>query len=176
MKNTFALLFLTFFSTIAIAQETTPQSQIRVFGGGFSPIEWPTDYVYSGGGIGISAALSKSWVLNGDMGWYGREIRSGAGYVDRNIYELKGSVDYYFSRAFRGFFLGANMGYTHVNSELKEGASSIGGPEGYIPIGIQLGFNAALTSKLDMNIKSSWSSTPGGPGGINFGIGLGYNL
>ncbi|KAB2813784.1 hypothetical protein [Phaeocystidibacter luteus] len=176
MKKLITLAACTIISLSGLAQTNETKSQIRVFGGGLAPIEWGNDYTYFGGGVGISAPLSQRWVLNGDMAWYSRDIPSGAGYVDRDVLDFRGSIDFYFSRAFKGLFVGANFGYVGINSSVEEGGNPIAGPTGYVPFGFQLGLNTALSSKLDFNIKAAWGSQPGGAGAYTYNMGLGYKL
>lgn len=173
MKKLLLTSALALVSVFVFGQERP--SQIRAYYSALVPIEWGTDHAYSGAGIGVSSRLSKSWVLNVDASFYGRDIPSGSGYVDRSILDVRGGVDYYFSRAYHGFFVGAFMGYTQIDETRKEGASPIPGPDQLVPGGFALGFTSALSDKLDLHFKGalglgSQSSM------YNFNVGLGYRF
>ncbi len=176
MKKLLTLAVIAAFSLSGFSQEEKAPSQVRAFGSGLSPVEWGPYDVYFGGGFGLSAPLGKRWVLNGDIAWYGKDFPAGVGYIERNIFDFRGSIDFYFSEAFKGFYVGALMGYTDMSSEPQDGATLTDDPKGFVPLGFQLGFNTALSTDFDLNIKAAYGGTPGGPGAVTLNMGIGYKF
>lgn len=158
------------------AQESEKRAQVRVHYSALAPVEWGTDHGYMGGGLGISGAMGKHWTINADFTWYGRDITSGDGYIDRNIVDTRASVDFYFSRAYKGFFIGGVLGYTQINEDLVGTSTSLPAPDQLVPLGFQLGFNTSLNKNFDLNIRTAFASAPGDAGMITINAGIGYRF
>ncbi|TNE28246.1 MAG: DUF3575 domain-containing protein [Bacteroidetes bacterium] len=177
MKRTLLISLFALAGLVASAQTNeTKNARVHAFVGSLNGIEWGNEYGYFGGGFGLSAGMGKHWALNTEFGFYGRDIKNGSGYIDRNVFDMRGSVDFYFSRAFRGFYVGAFMGYTNVKSTVYEGANPIASPNSFVPMGFQLGFSAPITNRLDLNLKTAVGSQPGGPGALTLNAGIGYRF
>ncbi|NVK26970.1 MAG: outer membrane beta-barrel protein [Flavobacteriia bacterium] len=182
--RTLTALSLLFASTFSIAQELDDPNykwySARIeYLNYFSLYQPGPELQMPGITFGLSTRIGDHWIGYADYSIAGTNVDRNTGYTRVRLRALRMGIDLYFNQAYRGFFIGAGMGYNWLNESQEEGSTSeIGLPNSHAIICWGLGYTMRVNDKLNATFRFTNSQKPsaGDFGSLELRLGLGYRF